>query len=150
MKKIMLSMLTVVILLLAIPAGFAQLTEEEVTRTIRENLDKIDLSKAPGTLKFLLGKPRMNVELTLNSGKVLTYGFRINKEKITDFAPGGVEKPAYIVKLNEATLNKLINADDVGGKAAELYETGEIIIEPVKIIAKIKFGLAKFFMGLFS
>ena len=123
---------------------------EDLEKQIRENLDNINLEDVPGTLKFLLGKPRINIEIKNNDTSKDIYGFRIAKSKIQDFKPGGLENPHYIIIIPKKSLDDIINAEDPMAKAEELYLSKDIIIEPQKFGAKIKYWFMNKLMGFFS
>ena len=130
--------ITLLLILLLIPFAYANEAED-----VEGILDKVDLSELPGTLKFLLGKPLINIEITDTE---TVYGFKIDGEIITDFVNKGVEKPNYLIKLDNSTLNELLYADDPMNKATDFYSEGDIVIEPKTFGSKIKFKIASWFM----
>ena len=136
MKKLF--CLLMILLMFSVVYAESELTKEQRVELVKNNLDKIDLGKAPKALRFILGKPKINVEI---NGEV--YGFKIAGNKITDFVEGGLEKPHYIVFISEDALDEIAAADDFAAKAEELYLTGKIKIEPQRTGAKIKFWFAK-------
>ena len=108
-----------------------------------QTLKDIDLSQLPKVLKFLLGKPMMNVEVTDTNQ---TYGFKINGNKITDFVEGGIDSPNYIIKLDNSAINEILYADDPMNKAGDLFSENKIIIEPQTVGGKIKFKILGWFI----
>ena len=118
--------------------------QEKTSKQIRENLDKINLNEAPGVLRFILGKPKVNVEV---NGAV--YGFKIVGKRVKDFVEGGLDKPHYIIRLSEESVNEITESEDIMGKIEELYLNGEIVVEPQRVGAKIKFWFLEKFMGWF-
>lgn len=116
----------------------------ERAKLIKNNLDKINLEEAPGVLRFLLGKPKINIEV---NGDV--YGFKIAGNRVKDFVEGGLDKPHYIIRLSEESVNEIVNSEDIMGKIEELYLNGEIIVEPQRVGAKIKFWFFNKLKGWF-
>jgi hypothetical protein len=114
---------------------------EEVGGLIKENLDNIDLGNAPKILKFVLGKPKINIEV---NGYV--YGFKIAGNSIKEFTEGGLEKPHYKIFVAEDVLRELVDSEDPAAAVGEAYKNGDIKIEPQRMGAKIKFWFAKKFM----
>ena len=108
-----------------------------------ETLKDIDLSELPKVLKFLLGKPKMNVEVTDTNE---TYGFKVNKNKITDFIEGSIDSPNYLIKLDNSTLDQILYADNPLSLSGDLYSEGSIVIEPQTIGGKIKFKIISWFI----
>jgi hypothetical protein len=113
------------------------------TEDFEKILEDIDLSELPKVLKFLLGKPLMNVEIT-DTEEV--YGFKIRGNKITDFVEGGIEDPNYIIKLNNETLDIILYADNPMFIAGDLFTGEKIMIEPQKFGSKIKFTILNWFI----
>ncbi|MEE9525096.1 MAG: hypothetical protein V3V78_00635 [Candidatus Woesearchaeota archaeon] len=114
---------------------------DEIGSLIKENIDSIDLSGAPKMLKWVLGKPKINVEIN-----GYTYGFKITGNKIGEFTEGGLEKPHYIIKISETVLRDIANSEDPMSAVGEAYKNGDITVEPQKLGSKIKFWFAKKFM----
>ena len=140
MKKIicLLIILSLVNIAYAVESDFEM---EEVGGLIKENLDNIDLGKLPKMLRFVLGKPKINVEV---NGYV--YGFKIAGNTIKEFTEGGLEKPHYKVFVAENILRELVDSEDPSSAVGEAYKNGDITIEPQRVGAKIKFWIAKKFM----
>ena len=142
------------IVLTVLMASFAfadshTLSREEIEQEIAANLDKIDLSQAPKALKFLLGKPKINIVLANLDGTESTYGFKIGGNKITDFKVGGLDKPHYIIRISEETIVNIVESEDPAGMATESYKNGDIVIEPQRFGSKIKFWFASKFLDRF-
>lgn len=117
---------------------------------IENNLDNVDLSKIPGSLKFILGKPYINLELADENSTASTYGFKLAKENIEEFKDGGYEKPSYLVKTSEEVFNEIFEADDETAKIQELYNNGRIEIIPQKFFARLKMGIAEKLLAWFG
>ncbi|MBW3015784.1 hypothetical protein KY330_05145 [Candidatus Woesearchaeota archaeon] len=123
-----------------------ELPEKELmTMLIKENLEKIDLSTAPKSLKFILGKPKVNIIIKEN-GDFAVYGFEVTGERITGFAEGGIEKPNYEITVSKDALTKLINSKDPATTLEELYLDGKVTVEAKTFGSKIKLWIAKMFM----
>lgn len=150
MKIAKLCMASLLVVLMA-SFVFAQagLTREEIEQQISANLDKIDLSQAPKALKFLLGKPKMNIVIANLDGTESTYGFKIGGNKITDFKAGGLEKPHYIITISEESILEIAFAEDPGAKATELYLSEEIAVKPQTLGSKIKYWFVSKIMNRF-
>ena len=69
----------------------------------------------------------------------------IKENKIQEFRRGTIEDPAYIVKVNEETINKILESPNPLRDVQKLYLQGEIVVEPQKFTSKIKFKIAKLF-----
>ena len=149
MKKIICAIIVAVILIGCIvyaqENSSAPKSQEQRAALIKQNLDKVNLSEVPGILRFILGKPKINIEV---DGQV--YGFKIAGEKIQDFVEGGLENPNYLIILPEEALDEIIASGDVIGKVTELYKEGVIVVKPQTIGAKIKFWFAKNLSGWFT
>jgi hypothetical protein len=117
---------------------YAFTVDEEL---VRANLDKVDLSDAPRALRFVLGKPKVNIEV---NGDV--YGFKLAGNKVKDFVVGGIENPHYLIKIPPESIEKIVASEDPASTVGELYLAGEIVVEPQRLGAKIKFWIAKKFM----
>ncbi|MBR9691317.1 hypothetical protein GOV06_00880 [Candidatus Woesearchaeota archaeon] len=139
------NIICLLMVLFVVSTAFAQtageLSEEQRAQMIKYNLDDIDLEEAPKILKFILGKPKINIEVNGN-----VYGFKIAGNQIKDFVEGGLDNPHYKIFISENALSEITNAEDRSAKIEELYINGDIKIEPQRIGAKIKFWLAKRFI----
>jgi hypothetical protein len=148
MKKLI-YLLAIVLVLVAASVVYAE-EKDKKTEIIKNNLDKIDLGKAPGALRFLLGKPKINIEVKNIDGTTDIYGFKIAGNKIQEFVEGGLDKPHYIIKMPVEAIQEIAGAENSVAKIGELYNSGTIVIEPQSTGAKIKFWLAKKFSGKFA
>ncbi|MBW2997097.1 hypothetical protein KY349_02015 [Candidatus Woesearchaeota archaeon] len=122
-----------------------QMDQAERSETIKNNLDEVNLDQVPGMLKFLLGKPKINIEV---NGEV--YGFKIAGNRIKDFVEGGIKNPHYIIFIPEDVLNEVVNSDDIPGAVEDAYSSGRITIEPQMTGAKIKFWFAERLLDWFA
>ncbi|RMF54975.1 hypothetical protein D6745_03505 [Candidatus Woesearchaeota archaeon] len=114
---------------------------DDLEDTIKGNLNKIDLSQAPGIFRFLLGSPKVNLEVTRENGSISVFGFVIKNSAVQEFKAGGVEKPDYIIKIHEKHMTeKALNT------LPELYSSGEIQIVPKTFFSKIKLRIVKLFI----
>ncbi|MFC1691203.1 hypothetical protein ACFL0W_03395 [Nanoarchaeota archaeon] len=127
-----------------------ELSEMDLDKVIKQNLDNVDLENVPKVVRFILGKPKINIELKLNDGSTKTFGFKIAGNRIKDFQPGGLDKPHYIIEIKENSLKKIIASKDPAAKTGELYETGEIEIKPQKVGSKVKYFVANKFRKWFG
>ncbi len=140
MKKII-CFLIILILASAVTAqGIGQMNQAARSKLIQENLDEVNLEQLPKTLKFLLGKPKINIEV---NGEV--YGFKITGNKIEDFIEGGIKNPHYIIFIPEETLEEIVASDNIVGTVEAAYLDGKITIEPQSPGAKIKFWFINLF-----
>ncbi|MBW2996021.1 hypothetical protein KY332_01840 [Candidatus Woesearchaeota archaeon] len=114
---------------------------DEIGSLIKENLDSIDLGKAPKALKWVLGKPKINIEV---NGHV--YGFKIAGNTIKEFTEGGLDNPHYKIFIAENVLRDIFDSEDPASAVGEAYKNGDIKVEPQRLGAKIKFWVAKKFM----
>ena len=134
MKKLLIGIILTILL-----TGFV--IADDLEYTIKDNLDKIDLTQAPGIFKFLLGSPKVNLEVERENGNESLFGFVVKDGMVKEFKPGGVEGPDYIVKTHEKHITK-----ETLDNLPELYASGEIQIIPQKFFGKIKFGIVKLFI----
>ncbi|MBW2963641.1 hypothetical protein KY306_02615 [Candidatus Woesearchaeota archaeon] len=141
MKKIIYFLVILVLAAAVTAQGIGQMTQAQRSQLIQENLDQVNLEDLPGALKFLLGKPKINIQV---NGE--TYGFKITGNKIEDFIEGGLDKPHYIVYIPEEVLEEIVNSDNIVNTVETAYLEGKITIEPQTVGAKIKFWLANLFI----
>ena len=66
------------------------------------------------------------------------------------FTTGGIEDPQYIIELTEASVKEIGSSEDPFAKISELYQQGEITIQPQTFGSKLKFGLVNKLMKWFS
>ncbi len=111
---------------------------------IEEHLDDVDLSELPKVLKFILGKPRINIDV---DGEV--YGFVVAGNRVKDFVKGGLKDPNYVVYLSEEELEEIINSEDISTKLGEMYTKDLIKIEAKNYGGKVKYYLARKFTRWF-
>lgn len=133
---------------------FKELRQEQkkivIAQLIKDNLNQVDLSELPGTLRFILGKPRINIVMKNKDGSEFVYGFRIMKENIEEFKEGGLEKPNYLITIKEEHVFGIIGSDDYAGEIQQLYLDGDMTVEPQTFGSKVKFFFADTLFGLFK
>ena len=114
---------------------------------IQATLDRINLSDTPG--RFILGNPKINMEVLEQDGSISVYGFRIKGDKAGEYVEGGHEKPHYIATLTAETLDVILDAEEPEPVMGELHEAGEIELEPQTVGAKMRSWFANLLAGLF-
>ncbi|MFH1682243.1 MAG: NosD domain-containing protein [Candidatus Woesearchaeota archaeon] len=124
--------------------------EAQITKILKDNVGKVDLSEAPGFMRFFLGSPKVDVVILMNDRTNITYGFSLKGNKVMDFSKGGVDKPKYIIEMSEDTVREIGKAKDPLAKMTELYSKGEIKIKPQTFGSKFKFGIANKLMSWFK
>ncbi len=132
MKKILFG-LFVILLLSFVSADVCPYGAEECDEYyifIQEYAEDVDLSGIPTVFRFLLGEPEINVQVNMIDGTENVYGFVIEDDRITGFNQGGYEDASYIIIVDEEDLLELGESGDPEGDIEELYDSGEIVIEP--------------------
>ena len=109
-----------------------------VPKELKQNIENINLENLPGILRFVLGKNKINVEID-DEGEKSVFGFKIAGNQVKDFTEGGLDNPHYIIKTSMDSVQEVLNSNDPLNTAGELYEQGDIVIEPQQVGAKIKF-----------
>ncbi|MBT4540830.1 hypothetical protein HOC35_04925 [Candidatus Woesearchaeota archaeon] len=120
---------------------YQQMSKQEINQFIKQNLDEVDLSQAPGVLKFVLGKPKINTVIEMNNDEIYTFGFLVADDEITDFIEEGHEEPNYTVTITENTLIWIANSEDPNQAATDAYKEGYIVVTAHSIVNKVKLGV---------
>jgi len=119
------------------------MTKEDINAYIKDNLDKVNLSQVPGVLRFVLGKPKINVVVKMNKGEDYVFGFLIRDNKVQGFQENGLDKPNYTITTSEDVLVKIANSEDQNKAATDAFNNGEITLKANKFFSKVKLGVAK-------
>jgi hypothetical protein len=121
--------------------------EKAQENTIESVLSEIDLTNLPGSVKFILGKPNINVNVIDVESKIKqTYGFKIGENKIKEFKDEAIDNPNFIIALKEDVFDNVVNSVDPMKEIKELYANKDISIEAVTLGSKIKLAIVNFFI----
>jgi len=118
----------------------------DIESIIKSNLDKVDVSDMPGPMRFILGKPRVNIQI---EGSDALYGFYLQDDKPV-YVSGGLDDPHYLVEVSEKAIIEASKADDVSDKIGELFKQSEIKVTGRRLMSKVKLGVATMFMEWFG
>jgi len=140
-KNILVFVVLAFLLISSVSYAFESISEEE----IRDIVQQVDLNSLPAVVKFILGKPKINIEVSDNE-ITETYGFIIVNNEVVDFNVGGIENPNYLIKVNYDVMEDIVNADNPMVKVEEYYLSKDMVIEPQTLGSKILFGIAKLFI----
>jgi uncharacterized protein YcgL (UPF0745 family) len=124
-------------------SDYKSMTKEDINAYIKDNLDKVNLSQVPGVLRFVLGKPKINVVVKMNKGEDYVFGFLIRDNKVQGFQENGLDKPNYTITTSEDVLVKIANSEDQNKAATDAFNNGEITVKANKFFSKVKLGVAK-------
>ena len=124
-------------------SDYKSMTKEDINAYIKDNLDKVNLSQVPGVLRFVLGKPKINVVVKMNKGEDYVFGFLIRDNKVQGFQENGLDKPNYTITTSEDVLVKIANSEDQNKAATDAFNNGEITLKANKFFSKVKLGVAK-------
>lgn len=122
-------------------SDYQQMSKEEINQFIKQNLDEFDLSQAPSVLKFVLGKPKINVIVEMANEDIYKFGFVVVDDKIADFVEEGHEQPNYSVIITENTLLWIANSENSQQAASDAYIDGYIVVTAHSFGSKVKLGV---------
>ncbi|MDY6965211.1 MAG: hypothetical protein SVM80_04475 [Halobacteriota archaeon] len=101
-----------------------------------------NLGKVPWFVKSVIGNERINAQITLNEGGVLTIGAQTKDAAVVKFQEGEISKPSMKIYTTEGTINSIINSGDPIGRTQEALAAEEITYEGVRIGSRLKLGIA--------
>lgn len=131
-------------------SDYKDMSKEEINAYVKQNLDKVDLSQTPKALRFVLGKPKINIVVKMNKGEDYVFGFLIRDNKVQGFQENGLEKPNYTITTSEDVLVKIAKSEDQNKAATDAFNNGEITVKANKFFSKVKLGIAKKLFGWFG
>lgn len=121
------------VLFLLLTASFSYaLTEEEI-----KGLEGTALQ---GRLGVLFGNVKVNVHVLLPDGQETVYGVVTKDKTVQSIAPGGVEKPALNVYVDEATVEAIESAKNPLPVLLKAMKEKKIRYKAVGLVNKVKFA----------
>lgn len=93
-------------------------------------------------IKSLIGKERINCEISLNDGNMLTIGIETDKDaKVISLEKGEISDPMVNAYTTENTVRNIMNSSDPVSAFQDALNTGAIKFEGVGLGNKIKVGV---------
>ncbi len=116
-----------------------------------QNVDQIPF------VKSLIGEERINCDISLSDGNMLTIGIKTDKEaKVISIEKGEIQDPTVDAYTTENTVRNIMNSGDPVSAFQDALNTGKIKFEGVGLGNKIKvrtmdiaIKLYGFFKGFF-
>jgi hypothetical protein len=93
-----------------------------------ENYNK-NLDKIPQDIKSLLKNEKVSIEISLNDGGLLKWGFVTKNYKIVSYGQGDLNNPTIEIHINESALNDLLQSKDTAKSYIQEEKDGGIKIE---------------------
>ena len=98
----------------------------------------------------LIGEERINGEIALNDGSVLSIAITTDKDaKITSFEEGEISDPTMRVSTNEDTIRSIINSSDPVSAFLDALDAGTITYESDSALQDFGIQVALWVAGLF-
>jgi hypothetical protein len=120
-----------------------ELTKEQITQLINDNLDKVNLSEMGGFLNWMLDDSTVNVNFTKNNEEI-HYGFIIKEKEIQGFKEGLYEDYDYEISFNFEELLPAFESENPASELKQAYNSGKIVLKANSFKAKI----VKFLAGI--
>lgn len=105
-----------------------------------------EVSSIPSFLLDLFGNEKMNVYVSLESGKEVVVGVTTKDSKLSEVVYRKYSNPTMNVYLSERILKDILVSSDPAKEAVKAVKTGKIRYEGVGFIPSIK----TFFLNLFQ
>ena len=101
-----------------------------------QNVDEISF------IKSLIGEERINCEISLNDGTMLTIGIKTDEDaKVISLEKGEISDPTVNAYTTENTVRNIVNSGDPASAFQDALNTGKIKFEGVGLGNKIKVGV---------
>ncbi|PIN74214.1 hypothetical protein COV20_01205 [Candidatus Woesearchaeota archaeon CG10_big_fil_rev_8_21_14_0_10_45_16] len=110
----------------------------------QEQLQTLKGLEFPAPLSSVFKNERMNIEVTMQDGKVETVGITITDGTIKTVSMESLENPTIIVTMKEMVFFKVIHSAEPLQALKEAIDKGEIRYSAVGFIKKIKMGTFSF------
>jgi hypothetical protein len=100
----------------------------------------------------MLSNERINVFITQEDGKssdipeTASFNLATKRGQVIEHSEGPGSKPTMNLFISEENFKNLMNSQNPGSTFISLYSSGDIIIEEISPITKIKFGIGKLFI----
>ncbi|MDP2628311.1 MAG: hypothetical protein Q8P15_00240 [Nanoarchaeota archaeon] len=131
MKKLF----VILVLLLAIPFAFAEITEEQL-----QMAKSLEGQQLPEIAQKLFAK---NEVINVYMGENQKFQVNIQSYIIMAVEEGLNPKPTIDLKITESGFEKLTTTQDLKTTLTELLDSKDLKLEPHGFFKSIKFGLAK-------
>lgn len=146
----------IILALLQKPAVTGYIIRNDSVYYYLDNPDKVmeeynkNIEYVPGFIKTIFGNERINLEVSLENGSKREYGILTEKGTIISVEKQYLEDPTLNAKISEATINKLLQAEDQVGALKEALDNKEIGYEAVKVKTKVKTFFARIALKVFG
>jgi hypothetical protein len=95
----------------------------------------------------VFGNEIVNVDIKMTDGSVQKFYLTIRKGFINGIVAGTAPKPTLLMQVGECEFDTMLRNDNKGGVFAYLYRSKNIELNAYGLFRKIKFGVAKLFIG---
>jgi hypothetical protein len=93
-----------------------------------ENYNK-NIDKIPQDIKSLLKNEKVSIEISLNNGGLLKWGFETKDYKIVNHGQGDPNNPTIEIQITESALNDLLQSADTAKSYMQEEKDGDVKIE---------------------
>jgi hypothetical protein len=130
-------------------AGTGDVDLERLVETYNANVDEApDIARgqlAGQTIEIRVGDGE---ELAAKDTGTAFYVTTAESGRVTDYGDGDAESPTIRVRTSEATLDRILNAEEPGRAFDEAYSNGEIQINGLTLTESVKIEVVKFAVWL--
>jgi hypothetical protein len=102
-----------------------------------ENYNK-NINKIPQDIKSLLKNEKVSIEISMNDGGLVKWGFETKDYKIVNYGQGDLNNPTIEIHINESALNDLLQSKDTAKSYMQEERDGGIKIEGKTIGSRLK------------
>jgi len=120
--------------------------KEEFKDEINQNIDQI-----PSFMLDLFAEGKTNVTLVTTEGEELEFNVLVEENELAGAQKGHANDADALIKIDEETIEKIINSDEPIETITGALNSGEIKYEAITPAAKIKefiIGVVSFFLGI--
>ena len=121
----------------------------EETKELIEKANEYS-GKVPGSLKAVFGGEKINAEIELENGEKEKIGIELKNGKIKALQKGFLKNATIEAKTDEATVQKIIRAEDKVKELKNALDDGSISYKPIGIISTAKITITKFLYEAFK
>lgn len=89
-------------------------------------------------LTVLLGSEKINANIALTNGTILSVGFETENGFVSKTVPGGVADPTIVITTNEGAIDRIRGSDDSIAAFQKERNEGQVKIEGTNWIASRK------------
>lgn len=126
-----------ILLLLLSAAVFAEgLDVNNLVADYNKNFDKM-----PSFVRTLFGNERINANITLTNGTVITMGGVTKDGKIIEAKEGGIGNPTMEVFVSESAINDITASKDPAGAFKGALDSKRLSYRGVSTGAKVKLSI---------